>query len=137
MGKTLIAPVVILLSGSLCHLDGVTYSPFLDPFLFIGLDEELLAFVPQPVHAVILLFPCTPKYEEFCKEERQRIDKEGQTVSKNIIFYPQTIANACGTMGVLHSIANNWAHGGLLKLSMSQWTWMASITLLTRPLMVD
>ncbi|KAG9063029.1 Ubiquitin carboxyl-terminal hydrolase isozyme L3 [Linnemannia hyalina] len=82
----------------------------------MGLDEELLAFVPQPVHAVILLFPCTPQYEEFCKEERQRIDKEGQIVSDNIVFYPQTISNACGTMGVLHSIVNNWAHGGHLKL---------------------
>ncbi|KAF9932402.1 Ubiquitin carboxyl-terminal hydrolase isozyme L3 [Linnemannia zychae] len=81
----------------------------------MGLDEELLAFVPQPVHAVILLFPCTPKYEEFVKEEGQRIDKEGQTVSPNIVFYPQTISNACGTMGVLHSIANNWAHGGLIQ----------------------
>ncbi|KAF8926056.1 Ubiquitin carboxyl-terminal hydrolase isozyme L3, partial [Dissophora ornata] len=72
----------------------------------MGLDEELLAFVPQPVHALILLFPVSPKYQEYCKEEQQKIDQQGQT----------TIANACGTMGVLHSIANNWAHGGSLKL---------------------
>ncbi|KAG0362872.1 Ubiquitin carboxyl-terminal hydrolase isozyme L3 [Podila minutissima] len=82
----------------------------------IGLDEELLAFVPQPVHALILLFPITPKYETYVQQEKERIDKQGQTVSPNIVFYPQTIANACGTMGVLHSIANNWAHGGHLKL---------------------
>lgn len=81
-----------------------------------GLDEELLAFVPQPVHALILLFPITPKYETYVQQEKERIDKQGQTVSPNIVFYPQTIANACGTMGVLHSIANNWAHGGHLKL---------------------
>ncbi|KAG0341361.1 Ubiquitin carboxyl-terminal hydrolase isozyme L3 [Podila horticola] len=82
----------------------------------MGLDEELLAFVPQPVHALILLFPITPKYETYVKQEKERIDKQGQTVSSNIVFYPQTIANACGTMGVLHSIANSWAHGGHLKL---------------------
>ncbi|KAI8597151.1 ubiquitin carboxyl-terminal esterase L3, isoform CRA_d [Dissophora ornata] len=82
----------------------------------MGLDEELLAFVPQPVHALILLFPVSPKYQEYCKEEQQKIDQQGQTVSPKVIFYPQTIANACGTMGVLHSIANNWAHGGSLKL---------------------
>ncbi|KAF9925000.1 Ubiquitin carboxyl-terminal hydrolase isozyme L3 [Mortierella alpina] len=83
----------------------------------MGLDEELLAFVPQPVHALILLFPINPKYEDYCKEERQRIDQHGQTVSPKVMFYPQTISNACGTMGVLHSIANNWAHGGSLKLT--------------------
>ncbi|KAG0299971.1 Ubiquitin carboxyl-terminal hydrolase isozyme L3 [Dissophora globulifera] len=82
----------------------------------MGLDEELLAFVPQPVHALILLFPVTPKYEEYRKEEQQRIERQGQTVSPNVVFYPQTITNACGTMGVLHSIANNWAHGGSLRL---------------------
>ncbi|KAF9160322.1 Ubiquitin carboxyl-terminal hydrolase isozyme L3 [Mortierella sp. AD011] len=82
----------------------------------MGLDEELLAFVPQPVHALILLFPITPKYEEYCKEEQQKIDQNGQIVSSKIVFYPQTISNACGTMGVIHSIANNWAHGGSLKL---------------------
>ncbi|KAF9580995.1 Ubiquitin carboxyl-terminal hydrolase isozyme L3 [Lunasporangiospora selenospora] len=80
------------------------------------LDEELLSFVPQPVHAIILLFPFTEKYEEYIKEEAAKIDKEGQFVSPNVVFYPQTIHNACGTMGVLHSIANNWAHGGHLKL---------------------
>ncbi|KAG0200433.1 Ubiquitin carboxyl-terminal hydrolase isozyme L3 [Mortierella sp. GBA30] len=83
----------------------------------MGLDDELLAFVPQPVHALILLFPITPKYEEYCKEERQRIDLQGQSVSPKVVFYPQTISNACGTMGVLHSIANNWAHGGSLQLT--------------------
>ncbi|KAI1316187.1 Ubiquitin carboxyl-terminal hydrolase isozyme L3 [Mortierella claussenii] len=83
----------------------------------MGLDEELLAFVPQPVHALLLLFPITPKYEEYKKQEQLRIDQHGQTVSPKVVFYPQTIANACGTMGVLHSIANNWAHGGSLKLT--------------------
>jgi ubiquitin carboxyl-terminal hydrolase L3 len=136
MGKNLIIGGASFLSRmSLPTPYGAIHSLYLPPFrLIIGLDEELLAFVPQPVHAVILLFPCTPKYEEFCKEERQRIDKDGQTVSSNIVFYPQTIANACGTMGVLHSIANNWARGGLLKLSMSRWNWTMSIF---RPSTID
>ncbi|KAF9403521.1 Ubiquitin carboxyl-terminal hydrolase isozyme L3 [Podila epigama] len=82
----------------------------------LGFDEDLLSFVPQPVHALILLFPVSPKYEAYVQEEKERIDKKGQFVSPNIVFYPQTISNACGTMGVLHSIANNWAHGGHLRL---------------------
>jgi len=73
--------------------------------------------IPQPVHALILLFPVSEKYEAYIQEEKKRIDQKGQIVSPNVVFYPQTIANACGTMGVLHSIANNWANGGALALS--------------------
>ncbi|KAG0243596.1 Ubiquitin carboxyl-terminal hydrolase isozyme L3 [Actinomortierella wolfii] len=82
----------------------------------MGLDDDLLGFIPQPVHAVILLFPINDVYQAYIQEERKRIEEEGQIVSDKIVFYPQTIANACGTMGVLHSIANNWAHGGIIQL---------------------
>ncbi|KAG0046314.1 Ubiquitin carboxyl-terminal hydrolase isozyme L3 [Gryganskiella cystojenkinii] len=83
----------------------------------LGLDEELVAMIPQPAHALILLFPVSEKYEAYIQEEKQRIDQEGQVVSPKVVFYPQTIENACGTMGVIHSIANNWAHGGSLELT--------------------
>ncbi|GJJ72948.1 ubiquitin carboxyl-terminal hydrolase L3 [Entomortierella parvispora] len=83
----------------------------------LGLDEELMAMIPQPVHALILLFPITEAYEAYIQEEKKRIDQASQIVSPNVVFYPQTISNACGTMGVLHSIANNWAHGGFLELT--------------------
>ncbi|KAG0253058.1 Ubiquitin carboxyl-terminal hydrolase isozyme L3 [Actinomortierella ambigua] len=82
----------------------------------MGLDDELLAFIPQPVHAVILLFPINDAYQAYIKQERERIGQQGQVVSDKLVFYPQTIANACGTMGVLHSLANNWAHGGIVQL---------------------
>ncbi|KAG0005086.1 Ubiquitin carboxyl-terminal hydrolase isozyme L3, partial [Modicella reniformis] len=80
----------------------------------LGLDEELLAFVPQPVHALILLFPTTDTYNEFCKNEAEV--RKDEKVSSNVVLYRQTIANACGTMGVLHSIANNWGYNESLKL---------------------
>lgn len=72
-----------------------------------GLDEELLAMVPQPVIAVLLLFPITDASEKAKQEEEDRIAKGGQTVSPSVYFMRQTIGNACGTIGVLHSLANN------------------------------
>jgi len=71
-----------------------------------GLDDDLLCMVPQPCLAVILLFPITEKYTQFCNEEAKKLDKNGQNLSKNLFFMKQTIGNACGTIGVIHAAAN-------------------------------
>ncbi|KAI9101951.1 hypothetical protein DFS34DRAFT_437685 [Phlyctochytrium arcticum] len=72
-----------------------------------GLDDDILQFVPRPVLAVILLFPITPAYEKFRKEEEEKIAKNGQHNSPKVYFVRQTISNACGTIGLLHALANN------------------------------
>ncbi|KAJ3036186.1 Ubiquitin carboxyl-terminal hydrolase isozyme L3, partial [Rhizophlyctis rosea] len=71
------------------------------------LEPDLLQFIPRPVTAVVFLFPVTEKYEQSRREEEERIRKEGQTVSKDLYFVRQTIGNACGTIGLLHALANN------------------------------
>lgn len=63
--------------------------------------------VPQPVLAVMLLFPIKPSTRESEAAERERIDAEGQTVDDSVFFTKQTIGNACGTIGLLHSVANS------------------------------
>ncbi|XP_061735768.1 ubiquitin carboxyl-terminal hydrolase isozyme L3 isoform X1 [Nerophis ophidion] len=75
-----------------------------------GLDPELLSMVPRPVCAVLLLFPVTEKYEAYKQEEEDRLKKQLQEVSPNIFFMRQTISNACGTIGLIHAVANNLAH---------------------------
>ncbi|CAG8502074.1 16732_t:CDS:2 [Acaulospora colombiana] len=72
-----------------------------------GLDPEILQMVPQPVKAVLILFPINDAHEQHSKEEAERIQEKGQEVSSEIVFYKQTISNACGTIGLLHSLANN------------------------------
>ncbi|KAJ1965822.1 Ubiquitin carboxyl-terminal hydrolase isozyme L3 [Dipsacomyces acuminosporus] len=69
-----------------------------------GLDDELLAMVAQPVKAVVFLFPLTDKYES-CR--RGELAKNSRRVSSNVWFMRQTIGNACGTMAIIHSLANN------------------------------
>ncbi|XP_050622430.1 ubiquitin carboxyl-terminal hydrolase isozyme L3 isoform X3 [Macaca thibetana thibetana] len=72
-----------------------------------GMDPELLSMVPRPVCAVLLLFPITEKYEVFRTEEEEKIKSQGQAVTSSVYFMKQTISNACGTIGLIHAIANN------------------------------
>nr|GAT42966.1 predicted protein [Mycena chlorophos] len=73
-----------------------------------GLDEGLLAMVPQPVKAIVLLFPITPQSESKRKQEDEEIDKNGQpSIDPTLLWIKQTIPNACGTMGLIHAIANS------------------------------
>ncbi|KAI3613510.1 hypothetical protein CBS9595_004343 [Malassezia furfur] len=70
-----------------------------------GLDEELLAMVPQPVHAVLCLLPLTPNIEA-----RHRSEDAAYTPPQGadkVLWFEQTIGNACGTIGLLHAIANS------------------------------
>jgi len=75
-----------------------------------GLDPELLAFLPSPVVAMILLFPINEKYEAYRKKEEDEVRSSGQDVSPKVYFMKQTIGNACGTVALLHSILNNKDH---------------------------
>jgi len=73
-----------------------------------GLDEELLELVPRPVKAVVLLFPIEDEGEGRRKEEDDRIAREGQPKIDHTIFWvKQTISNACGTIGLIHALANS------------------------------
>jgi len=72
-----------------------------------GLEPELLGMVPQPVRALLLLFPITDNYKTFCAEEEERLKREKQDISEDLYFMLQTVGNACGTVGIMHSIFNN------------------------------
>ena len=78
-----------------------------------GLDPELLMMLPQPVLALMLLFPITEKYYEYQKEQEAGIST--QTVSSKLFYMKQTISNACGTVALMHSVANNVGESITLK----------------------
>jgi ubiquitin carboxyl-terminal hydrolase L3 len=65
-------------------------------------DQDSLSFIPQPVKALLMLFPITQKYEQL------RLDQESieQQVDPSVFFVNQTIPNACGTIALVHAISN-------------------------------
>ncbi|GBM36314.1 Ubiquitin carboxyl-terminal hydrolase isozyme L3 [Araneus ventricosus] len=72
-----------------------------------SLDDELLQMVPGPVLAVLLLFPVSEKYEEYCKQQEEIAQSEGdQKYDPDLYFMYQTIKNACGTVALIHAVAN-------------------------------
>ena len=56
-----------------------------------------------------MLFPIKKLTEEYSAEERKRIEEHGQICSENVYHMKQTVGNACGTVGILHAIANSRA----------------------------
>ncbi|XP_059048135.1 ubiquitin carboxyl-terminal hydrolase-like [Achroia grisella] len=73
----------------------------------MSLDPEMLSWIPQPVISVILLFPISASYEEHKKKEEVEVLSKGQKISSNIFYMKQYLSNACGTVALVHSVANN------------------------------
>ncbi|DAA28723.1 ubiquitin carboxyl-terminal hydrolase isozyme L1 [Bos taurus] len=118
----------------------------------LGLEEESLGSVPAPACALLLLFPLTaqrcfklgreaasrfhhPDYpgrlfillvsqhENFRKKQIEEL--KGQEVSPKVYFMKQTIGNSCGTIGLIHAVANNqdkleFEDGSVLKQFLSE-----------------
>ncbi|TID25704.1 DNA-directed RNA polymerase [Venturia nashicola] len=95
--------------NSLVHRLGLSTSlGFQDVF---SIDEpELLAFVPRPAYALLLIFPVSETYEKFRRQEdAPKEDYEGAGAGEPVVWYKQTIGNACGLIGLLHGVSNGVA----------------------------
>lgn len=70
-------------------------------------DPDVLGFVPRPVKALILLFPLNDTFESEKNSVHQGSESQNSISSDPPIWFKQTIKNACGLYGLLHSLANN------------------------------
>lgn len=90
----------------LIHKLGVSTSLAFHDVLSID-DPNLLGFIPRPALALILVFPTSTVYEEHkAKEEISRDDHVSRGEDEHVIWYKQTINNACGLYGILHAVSN-------------------------------
>lgn len=85
---------------------------FVDVF---STEDWALSMIPQPVAAVILLYPLTPKQLEYTDEPQTN-------PNDNVWFMKQRISNACGTMGILHSLLN--VESQVLDVSVTKDSWL-------------
>ena len=86
-----------------------------------GLDEDLLAMVPQPCAAVCLLFPCRDGLARGRRaelREKRRAAGSDSAPEREVFFVRQgdELGNACGTLALIHAVANA-AHYGALALT--------------------
>ncbi|KAL8784850.1 MAG: hypothetical protein Q9213_003754 [Squamulea squamosa] len=73
-------------------------------------EPSLLEFVPRPVHALLLVFPVTSTYEDSRREEDGPLPEySGSGNGEEVIWFRQTIRNACGMIGLLHAACNGGA----------------------------
>ncbi|KAL2074234.1 hypothetical protein VTL71DRAFT_8012 [Oculimacula yallundae] len=70
-------------------------------------DPELLSFIPRPANALLLVFPVSKSYENFrVQEDSDKAVYDGKGAGEPVIWYKQTIRNACGLIGILHAVSN-------------------------------
>lgn len=73
-------------------------------------DPTLLAFVPRPAHALLLVFPVSSTYESYRNAEDAPLPEySGSGPGEEVLWFKQTIGNACGLMGLLHAACNGLA----------------------------
>ncbi|KFM72334.1 Ubiquitin carboxyl-terminal hydrolase isozyme L3, partial [Stegodyphus mimosarum] len=66
--------------------------------------------IPSPSFAVLLLFPTSAKYYEYCEKLEELSRTEKQDIEKDVFFMKQTVRNACGTVALIHAVANSMEH---------------------------
>ncbi|KAJ4360301.1 uncharacterized protein N0V89_000862 [Didymosphaeria variabile] len=71
-------------------------------------DPDLLAFIPRPALALLVIIPLTPTWNEArTAEDRDKPEYAGKGEEEPVIWFTQTIGNACGSIGLTHALLNS------------------------------
>ncbi|RMZ84689.1 hypothetical protein DV737_g941, partial [Chaetothyriales sp. CBS 132003] len=79
-------------------------------------EPALLEFLPRPAVALLLVFPVTETYEKFRRaEDASKEEYSGSGEGEEVVWFKQTIRNACGLIGLLHSVTNGYAREQIVE----------------------
>ncbi|KAL3954667.1 hypothetical protein ACCO45_010230 [Purpureocillium lilacinum] len=108
------------LMTSLAHRLGVSPALALHDVYSLT-DPDLLAFIPRPALALLLVFPVSAAYESHRMAEDAIADEyKGKGEGEPVVWWRQTIRNACGMMGLLHAVSNGPAREFIARLDPRQ-----------------
>lgn len=83
-----------------------------------SIDEpSLLALLPRPVLALILVGPTKTEDAKTTSPEEPELTEHGS--DKDILWFKQTIQNACGLYAILHSVSNGSARDYIRRYSVA------------------
>lgn len=88
-------------------------------------EDWALEMVPRPVIGVMMLFPVKEASEKHRADEEARIAAEGQEVAPEVYYTKQTVGNACGTVALLHCVANATSFAGADTVPLGDESWFS------------
>lgn len=95
------------------HQIGVSHTLAFHDVLSLD-DPELLAMTPRPALALVLAFPTPNDHDEKLEaQERTKSDQNEDVTGANVMWYKQTINNACGLYAIPHAVCNGDARNGI------------------------
>jgi ubiquitin carboxyl-terminal hydrolase L3 len=109
------APAFIPLEANPELLTSLLHTLGLSPTLAIHdvyslTEPSLLAFIPRPALALLLVFPVSAAYESHrLAEDALQDEYKASGDAEPVVWYKQTIRNACGLIGLLHAASNGEA----------------------------
>ena len=84
----------------------------------LSIEPWALRMIPQPVAAVMMLYPLTDVQKEYCQ------NKQVTPTPDNVWFIQECIENVCRTIGLLHALLN--APKGVRTVMIHPNSWMHS-----------
>jgi ubiquitin carboxyl-terminal hydrolase L3 len=70
-------------------------------------DPDMLAVIPRPVLALLVIIPLTPTWHAArTAEDKDKPEYAGKGEKEPVIWFKQTIGNACGSIGLVHCLLN-------------------------------
>lgn len=73
-------------------------------------DEDLLSLIPRPAIALLFIYPYTELHKKALRVEDATLkDYDSSGSEEPVMWFPQTVRNACGLMGLLHCALNGEA----------------------------